>query len=101
MFSLHSLKNRIPQGHHYLQKQHEINQYTEFVFILVTETKTSAAATKVIDGYAEFIQAHAEVPWRNMRNRMAHGYFDINLDVVWETVQEWLPALLEQLPAVR
>ncbi|MGR5659490.1 HepT-like ribonuclease domain-containing protein, partial [Klebsiella pneumoniae] len=49
-------------------------------------------------------QAHADVPWRsmrNMRNRMAHGYFDINLDVVWETVQEWLPALLQQLPAVR
>lgn len=48
------------------------------------------AATKVMDGYAEFTQAHAEVPWRsmrNMRNRMAHGYFDINLDVVWETVQ--------------
>ncbi len=33
--------------------------------------------------------------------RMAHGYFDINLDVVWETVQEWLPALLKQLPVVR
>lgn len=58
------------------------------------------AATKVMDGYVEFTQAHADVPWRsmrNMRNRMAHGYFDINLDVVWETVQEWLPALLQQL----
>lgn len=32
---------------------------------------------------------------------MAHGYFEINLDVVWETVQEWLPELLKQLPAVR
>ncbi len=62
------------------------------------------AATRVMDAYAEFTQAHAQVPWRsmrNMRNRMAHGYFDINLDVVWETVQEWLPALLDQLPAVR
>lgn len=62
------------------------------------------AATKVMDGYTEFTQAHAEVPWqsmRNMRNRMAHGYFDINLDLVWETVQEWLPELLKQLPAVR
>lgn len=62
------------------------------------------AATKVMDGYVEFTCAHADVPWRsmrNMRNRMAHGYFDINLDVVWETVQEWLPALLQQLPAVR
>ena len=62
------------------------------------------AATKVMDGYAEFTQAHADVPWRsmrNMRNRMAHGYFDINLDVVWETVQQWLLELLKQLPAVR
>lgn len=68
-------------------------------FIIIGE-----AATKLMDSYAEFTQAHTEVPWRsmrNMRNRMAHGYFDINLDVVWETVHEWLPTLLKQLPAVR
>jgi len=29
--------------------------------------------------------------------RIAHGYFDINLDVVWDTVQTALPELLEQL----
>ncbi|MCX7201364.1 MAG: DUF86 domain-containing protein, partial [Burkholderiales bacterium] len=55
-------------------------------------------------GYPTFTQAHPEVPWRNMRgmrNRMAHGYFDIDLNVVWETAQEWLPELLKQLPAVR
>lgn len=62
------------------------------------------AATKVTDGYAEFTQAHAQVLWRSMRgmrNRIAHGYFDINLDVVWETVQTALPELLKKLPAVR
>jgi uncharacterized protein with HEPN domain len=62
------------------------------------------AATKVMDGFTEFTQAHPEVPWRSMRgmrNRIAHGYFDINLDVVWETVQTALPDLLKQLPAVR
>ncbi len=62
------------------------------------------AATRAMDGYAEFTQTHTKVPWRsmrNMRNRMAHGYFDINLDLVWETVQEWLPVLLQQLPSVR
>jgi uncharacterized protein with HEPN domain len=61
------------------------------------------AATKVMDGYAEFARAHPEVPWRGMRgmrNRIAHGYFDINLDVVWETVQTALPRLLEQLPVL-
>ncbi|MBE0436187.1 MAG: DUF86 domain-containing protein [Methylomicrobium sp.] len=61
------------------------------------------AATKVMDSYAEFTQAHPEVPWRSMRgmrNRIAHGYFDINLQVVWDTVQTALPELLERLPPV-
>lgn len=62
------------------------------------------AATKVMDGYPEFVQSHPEVPWRNMRgmrNRMAHGYYEINLDVVWDTVQAALPDLTRQLIAVR
>jgi uncharacterized protein with HEPN domain len=36
-----------------------------------------------------------------MWNRIAHGYFDINLDVVWETVQTALPALQELLFPIR
>jgi len=32
-----------------------------------------------------------------MRNRMAHGYFDINLEIVWSTVQASLPELERQL----
>lgn len=62
------------------------------------------AATKVMDDYSGFTQAHPNVPWRNirgMRNRIAHGYFDINLDVVWDTVQTALPELLKQLCEVR
>ena len=62
------------------------------------------AATKVMDHYADFTLLHAAVPWRsmrNMRNRMAHGYFEINLDLVWQTVHEWLPELRTQLAAVR
>jgi len=29
-----------------------------------------------------------------------HGYFDINLDVVWETVTEDLPPLIAQLKKI-
>jgi uncharacterized protein with HEPN domain len=57
-----------------------------------------------MEGYPEFVQAHPELPWRSMRgmrNRIAHGYFDINLDVVWETVQTALPELLSPLSGVR
>lgn len=62
------------------------------------------AATKVMDRYPEFSQLHCEVPWRSMRgmrNRIAHGYFEIDLDVVWDTVQIALAQLLKQLPAVQ
>lgn len=48
------------------------------------------AATKVMDGHAKFAEQHPQLSWRSMRgmrNRVAHGCFDINLDVVWETVQ--------------
>lgn len=62
------------------------------------------AATRVMETYGEFANRHPEIPWssmRGMRNRIAHGYFDIDLEVVWETVQTALPELIEQLPVLR
>ena len=62
------------------------------------------AVAKLMDGYGEFTQRHNHIPWRSMRgmrNRIAHGYFEIDLDVVWETVQLALPELIVQLDAVR
>lgn len=59
------------------------------------------ASTKIMDRYPDFTTDHSQVPWRSMRgmrNRIAHGYFDINLDVVWDTIQSALPDLLERLP---
>lgn len=61
------------------------------------------AAAKVMDNHAEFVLAHPEVPWRamrGMRNRVAHGYFDLELQVIWATVQEALPELLRQMSAL-
>ncbi len=58
------------------------------------------AASRVLEQHADFARRHPQLPWREMRgmrNRMAHGYFDINLDVVWNTVQTALPDLLAQL----
>jgi uncharacterized protein with HEPN domain len=60
------------------------------------------AATKLMDRHPDFAVSHPDVPWRSMRgmrNRIAHGYFDIDFDVVWETVETALPVLLEHLPA--
>ena len=57
-------------------------------------------ASRVLIEQKEFAASHAQIPWqqmRGMRNRMAHGYFDINLDVVWETVQVSLAELDSKL----
>jgi uncharacterized protein with HEPN domain len=62
------------------------------------------AAARLLKDHAEFLDTHPEVPWKSMkgmRNRIAHGYFEIDLGVVWETVQSALPELLARLPAIR
>lgn len=62
------------------------------------------AATRLMDRYPEFVAQHPDIPWRSMRgmrNRIAHGYFDIDLDIVWDTVQTALPPLQEQLAKLR
>ena len=58
------------------------------------------AATKLMDNYPDVTAAHPEIEWRSirgMRNRIAHGYYDIDLDVVWETVRSALPDLVARL----
>ena len=52
---------------------------------------------------AEFRQEHPDLPWKSMigmRDRLIHGYFDINLEVVWKTVTEDLPPLILQLAKI-
>jgi uncharacterized protein with HEPN domain len=32
-----------------------------------------------------------------MRNRLIHGYFDVDAEIIWKTVVEELPALVSEL----
>ena len=44
-----------------------------------------------------------EIPWNDivgMKNRLIHGYFEIDMDRVWDTITDDLPRLLKQLEAV-
>ena len=48
----------------------------------------------------EYQAEHPEIPWSamiGMRNRLVHAYFDINLKVLWQTTQEDLPSLINEL----
>jgi uncharacterized protein with HEPN domain len=58
------------------------------------------AASKVS---IEFRKEHPDVPWQKiigMRNRLIHVYFDIDYSIVWQTVKENLPPLIEQLQSI-
>ncbi len=55
------------------------------------------AATQVTESTR---QDFPEIPWERivgMRNRLVHAYFDIDPDIVWETVQGDLPNLIHLL----
>ncbi|MCC7573067.1 MAG: DUF86 domain-containing protein [Candidatus Methanofastidiosum sp.] len=42
----------------------------------------------------EFQSSYPNIPWKfiiGMRNRLIHGYYDIDLDVIWSTVTEDIP----------
>ena len=46
---------------------------------------------------------HVRVPWSQMiamRNRLIHGYYDLDLDIVWSTVSEDIPPLVRVLEDV-
>jgi uncharacterized protein with HEPN domain len=61
-------------------------------------------ATRLLKEHAAFLADYPAVPWssmKGMRKRLARGYFDIDLAVVWQTVQTSLPALLGDLGVVR
>jgi len=46
---------------------------------------------------------YPQIPWSDiidMRNRVVHVYFDIDRDVVWDTVTKDLPPLVEELEKI-
>ena len=55
----------------------------------------------------EYKTNHPQIPWSEiigMRNRLVHAYFDINLEILWQIIQESLPLLideLEKLPEIK
>lgn len=52
----------------------------------------------------EFVLAHPEINLRpviSFRNRLVHGYDDINLETVWSTIKDDLTPLKDEIEAYR
>ena len=47
-----------------------------------------------------FKDEHADIPWRQLagfRNQLAHGYLEVDLDIVWSIIEHDLPLLVENV----
>lgn len=51
----------------------------------------------------EFRQKYSEIDWTNpagMRNALIHGYFQVDLNVVWDTISNDLPTFKKQIEKI-
>jgi uncharacterized protein with HEPN domain len=58
------------------------------------------ASNNIKRHHGGFTSQHPEVPFNfayEMRNALAHGYFKIDLEIVWKTIHNDLPSLHEQV----
>lgn len=62
------------------------------------------ASRNIERGFPAFADAHPELPLAvagDMRNALSHGYFKVDLPIVWRTIQAELPRLHAQVTALR
>jgi len=51
----------------------------------------------------EIESRHPDLPWvemRGMRNILVHEYFGVNLSILWHTIQQNLPPIIEKLDKI-
>jgi uncharacterized protein with HEPN domain len=61
------------------------------------------AANNLVESSPEIVQRYPSIPFAQiygMRNRVAHGYFAVSMDMIWETVQTDIPELKNSLAAL-
>ena len=61
---------------------------------------------KRIDRYTEkkFLSNYPSIPWESvmgMRDRIAHGYFEIDIDVVFDALKNDIPPLLKVIKQMK
>ena len=107
------VKDLLGQIHDAIVQLQEWNQQISSVddYLVSAEgTKTLAASCMLIEAIGEGVKKidgrtsgnllinRPEIPWQQvmgMRNHIAHGYFDINAELVWDVIKNDLQPLLQ------
>jgi uncharacterized protein with HEPN domain len=91
---------------------HYVEDMSEFGFLEDIKTQDAVvrnfeilgeAAHNIERDHAEFAKTHSDVPWALMytlRNRVAHGYFKVDYELLWKTIHADLPDLHGQVLAL-
>jgi uncharacterized protein with HEPN domain len=78
----------------------DADEDTQIVLVHLIQVIGEAAA-----GLSDaFIAQHPEVPWRQIiatRNRVVHGYFEVDLDILWDVAVIDVPQLASQVLAIQ
>ena len=80
------------------RKRDDLDHDRGLMLILVREIEVIGEAASRVS--KETREQLTQFPWRaiiGMRNRLIHKYNDINPDILWYTVQNSLPELIEEL----
>ena len=80
------------------RSREDLNQNRQLEWALVKAIEIIGEAACQMD--AASMEKFPGMPWEDimgMRHRLVHAYFDINLDILWKTVQEDLPVLIAAL----
>lgn len=110
-------KLRVPDLlNHILEAIQRIHRYVEDMnevkFLEDTKTQDAVIRNFEIIGEAcrniefrhpDFATNHPDVPWGfayEMRNALTHGYFKVDLEIVWKTIHNDLPGLAEQIGGI-
>lgn len=98
---------------HIVEAAHEVADYvhgvTQVEFARQRTLQHSTVRCIEIIGEAasrlspELRDSTPDIPWQDMvgmRNRLIHAYFDIDLDLVWQTATVELPAIIPRVEAL-
>ena len=76
-----------------------VADYLQHILEVVGEARKNIAKN-----HPDFAAKHTAVPWgfaHEMRNALAHGYFTVDLAIVWQTIQNDLPSLQQQVSVLQ
>ncbi|MFN8448857.1 MAG: DUF86 domain-containing protein [Anaerolineae bacterium] len=65
--------------------------------LIATLAIMGEAASNLTESFRE---THPQIPWALMigtRHRVVHAYYEVDLDIIWDTVTKNLPSLLHRL----